>query len=118
MLQSFGCLHPLVRVFPDQFFNKIDSSRRHRFGEGHILHLAVYNFFHSLFATEVIEGSLSCEKFERKNAKTPQINAPVVLLPLKDFWGRVVKSSTVCFSPLVADGRPTKIAQLADVLNS
>jgi hypothetical protein len=65
----------------------------------------------------VVEGSLASEELEGEDPQAPEIDAPVVVLALQDFGGRVVEGSAVGLPALVADGRPAEITELADILS-
>ena len=64
----------------------------------------------------MVERRLASHEFESHNAKTPQIDSHIVVDPFEYLWCDVVESAAVCFSALVADGRPAEIAQFVNVL--
>jgi hypothetical protein len=67
--------------------------------------------FHCLFARNVVEGSLPNDQLVSENPNTPEVDAHVILCSFQNLRSRIVEGSTVCSSPFIANGSPSKIAQ-------
>ena len=64
----------------------------------------------------MVEGNLASQQFVGQHAQAPQVHSHVVLHALEDLRSHVIEGAAVGLPPLVADGRPPKIAQLIHIL--
>lgn len=60
----------------------------------------------------MVEGRLPYQKLVSQHSQTPEIHRHVVLSAFEDFRCGIVESAAVCFSPFIADCRPTKVTKL------
>jgi hypothetical protein len=114
MLQHLVNPNPLLRVLLQ---NPIDKCLPHRTNLTGVLVVHITDALHRLLTTDVVEGRSAADQFEGQHTNAPYIHAIVVPLPLDDLGRDVVQSAAVGRPPVLADRRPSEIAQLADILN-
>lgn len=79
--------------------------------------LYTQDLLHRLFAADVVEGHLPRQQLIGQDAQAPQVDAPVVLLPLEDFGSHVVEGPAVRTTAACAPGCPPEIAQFGFALS-
>lgn len=77
----------------------------------------VNNPFHCFFAADVVERSLAADHLVGQDSNAPNINTVIVALSPNDLRGHIVESSTIGGPSILANGRPSQIAQFAYILD-
>lgn len=65
----------------------------------------------------MVKWHLARQQFVGEHSQAPQIHCHVVLRALEDLRSYVVESAAVGLPALVADGRPSEIAQFIHILH-
>lgn len=76
----------------------------------------LHDFLHCLGAANMIKWRLAGYQLIRQHSQTPNINTHIVLEALGYLRGDVVSCPTDCLPPLIAEGCPPEITQLAHIL--
>lgn len=70
----------------------------------------VEDFLHGFLTADVIEGSFTDQKLIGENSQAPQIDGVVVFNSLQNLRRSIVECTTISFSSVITDGRPSEIA--------
>lgn len=82
------------------------------------MYLYIKDLFHGLFPAYMIEGSTSNHQLVCQYSQTPQVHRHIVLFSLQNLRSSIVKCSTISLSSLIANGSPSKIAQLTNSMRN
>lgn len=114
MSQHLIYANSLLRVLLQ---NPIDEGLPHWTDFARVLVVNITDALHRLLTTDVVEGRSATYQLEGQNTNAPYIDAIVVPFSLDYLRRNVVQCAAVGRTPVLADSRPSEIAQLAHILN-
>ena len=76
----------------------------------------LHDFLHSFLPADIVEGGFSHYQLICQHPNAPNIYTIVIALPIGNFGADIVQRAAVSGSPILADGTPSKVTQLAHIL--